>query len=584
MRLRRSGCGGTAYGEIFFAGAVGMLRLTPYLVALILTGPVLAGSLGALIPSFGFLPVLGKDDFGLDAWRALLDWPGIRVSVMLSFVSGLLTAGLSLLLALLFLAVFFETRAFVWLRQAIAPMLAVPHAAAAFALAFLIAPSGFLARLLSPWATGWQRPPDLLIVQDEWGLSLMAGLVMKEVPFLLLMALAPLAQIRAVERMRLARSMGYGRISAWFKTVVPALYPLLRLPLYAVIAYSSANIDVALILGPVSPPPLAVQVLRWSNDPDLDFRMIASAGAILQFGVTAGAIACWAFVERCVWTIARRWFVSGGRRGGNASLAAIGRVLFPLLLLATVLGIAALGLNAFARVWRFPDALPEHWTMAHWQGVAETAGGPIAATLGIALLTTFISLVLVIGVLENERQRGARSGQILEFLIYVPLLVPQIGFIFGLVLLAELAGVPPGGSLVAAGHVIFVLPYVYLSLSEAYRRQDPAWTKIARTLGQSAAGAFWKVRLPMLVTPLLTAFAVGAAISIGQYLVTRLLGAGRVETVTTEAIALAAGGDRRLIGAWALTQAILPVAGFALALAAPRVIWRNRRGMLGGSR
>ena len=88
----------------------------------------------------------------------------------------------------------------------------------------------------------------------------------------------------------------------------------------------------------------------------------------------------------------------------------------------------------------------------------------------------------------------------------------------------------------------------------------------------------------MLLTPLLTAFAVGAAISIGQYLVTRLLGAGRVETVTTEAIALAAGGDRRLIGAWALTQAILPVAGFALALAAPRIIWRNRRGMIGGDR
>ncbi|WP_193170190.1 ABC transporter permease [Nisaea nitritireducens] len=561
-----------------------MLRVAPYLVAAILTGPVLAGSLGALIPSFGFLPSLGHDEFGLDAWRALLDWPGIGGSVLLSFASGILTAGVSLLLALLFLAVFFETRAFVWLRQAIAPMLAVPHAAAAFALAFLIAPSGFLARLLSPWATGWQRPPDLLIVQDEWGLSLMAGLVMKEVPFLLLMALASLAQIHAGERMRLARSIGYGRISAWFKSVVPALYPLLRLPVYAVIAYSSANIDVALILGPVSPPPLAVQVLRWSNDPDLDFRMIASAGAILQFAVTAGAIALWILAERCVGLLTRGWLVSGRRRTGDTGLAALGQGLFPTLILASILGIAALGLNAFARVWRFPDALPGRWTLAHWQSVAETAGGPVVATLWIALLTTLLSLVLVVCVLENERQRDVRSGRILEFLIYVPLLVPQIGFIFGLVLLAELAETPPGGGLVAAGHIIFVLPYVYLSLSEAYRRQDPAWTKIARTLGQSAAGAFWKVRLPMLLTPLLTAFAVGAAISIGQYLVTRLLGAGRVETVTTEAIALAAGGDRRLIGAWALTQAILPVAGFALALAAPRLIWRNRRGMLGGVR
>mgnify|MGYP000011528881 CR=1 FL=1 len=168
-----------------------MLRVAPYLVAAILTGPVIAGSLGALIPSFGFLPVLGQDEFGLDAWRALLDWPGIGSSVLLSFVSGIVTSGISLLLALLFLAVFFETRAFIWLRQAIAPMLAVPHAAAAFALAFLIAPSGFLARLLSPWVTGRQRPPALSIGQDDWGLSLMAGLVRKEGALRPLIELAP---------------------------------------------------------------------------------------------------------------------------------------------------------------------------------------------------------------------------------------------------------------------------------------------------------------------------------------------------------------------------------------------------------
>lgn len=582
--MRQNGRGGTEYGELFITGNGRMLRVAPYLVAAILTGPVLAGIFGALVPSFGFFPALGHDMFGLDVWRALLAWPGLAGSALLSFASGLVTTAVAFALALLFLAVFFETRAFTWLRQAIAPLLAVPHAAAAFALAFLIAPSGFLARLLSPWATGWQRPPDLLIVQDEWGLSLMAGLIMKEVPFLLLMALAPLAQIHAGQRMRLARSLGYGQISAWFKSVVPALYPLLRLPLYAVIAYSSANIDVALILGPVAPPPLAVQVLRWSNDPELDFRMIAAAGAILQFVVTAMAIGIWALMEFCVVRMARGWLVTGVRSSGDAGLALLGRVTFPALILASALGIAALGINAFARVWRFPDALPGRWTLAHWQSVAETAAGPIFSTLWIALLTTALSLVLVIAVLENERRKGERPGRLLELLIYVPLLVPQIAFIFGLVLLAEIAGAPPGGGLVAAGHVIFVLPYVYLSLSEAYRRQDPAWTKIARTLGQSAAGAFWRVRLPMLLTPLLTAFAVGAAISVGQYLATRLLGAGRVETVTTEAIALAAGGDRRLIGAWALTQAILPVAGFALALAAPRVIWRNRRGMIGGDR
>src|SRR3546814_1071986 len=81
-----------------------------------------------------------------------------------------------------------------------APMVAVPHAAVALGLAFLIAPSGWLVRLVSPWATGWELPPDVATVQDPNALALALGLIVKELPFLLLMTLAALGQVRADER------------------------------------------------------------------------------------------------------------------------------------------------------------------------------------------------------------------------------------------------------------------------------------------------------------------------------------------------------------------------------------------------
>jgi putative thiamine transport system permease protein len=55
---------------------------------------------------------------------------------------------------------------------------------------------------------------------------------------------------------------------------------------------------------------------------------------------------------------------------------------------------------------------------------------------------------------------------------------------------------------------------------------------------------------------------------------------GRVSTLTTEAVALSSGGDRRLIGVYALSQTVLPLLGFALALALPALVYRNRRGVL----
>ena len=162
----------------------------------------------------------------------------------------------------------------------------------------------------------------------------------------------------------------------------------------------------------------------------------------------------------------------------------------------------------------------------------------------------------------------------------LPLLVPPVAFLFGLVMLQAQWAIRPGMAAVIVGHAVFVLPYVFLSLAESYRRLDPRWARLARSLGAGPARVFWGVRLPMLGAPLLTAAAVGFAVSIGQYLPTLLLGAGRISTITTEAVSLASGGDRRLAAVYALWQLALPALGFALALGLPRLVFRRRSGLL----
>ena len=83
----------------------------------------------------------------------------------------------------------------------------------------------------------------------------------------------------------------------------------------------------------------------------------------------------------------------------------------------------------------------------------------------------------------------------------------------------------------------------------------------------------------MLLKPILVAAGVGFAVSIGQYLPTLLIGAGRLPTITTEAVALASGGDRRIIGIYAFLQLLLPLLGFVLAALIPALLFRNRRDM-----
>jgi len=130
-----------------------VLRWVPRLTFALMLAPVVAGLAGTLAPAFGWLPALGGERPGLTAFASLLGWPGLARAVMLSATTGIGATLLSLVLAAVICAGWQGTRVFRMIEHTLSPMLAVPHAAAAFGMAFLIAPSGWLVRLLSPWAT-----------------------------------------------------------------------------------------------------------------------------------------------------------------------------------------------------------------------------------------------------------------------------------------------------------------------------------------------------------------------------------------------------------------------------------------------
>src|SRR6185436_11587280 len=106
--------------------------------------------------------------------------------------------------------------------------------------------------------TGWTAPPDVATVHDPWGFALIAGLVCKEVPFLLWNVAALLQRAgqgaELAQQLRVAATLGYPARSAWARLVWPQLLPRLALPLLAVWAYSLTVVDMALVLGPTRPP------------------------------------------------------------------------------------------------------------------------------------------------------------------------------------------------------------------------------------------------------------------------------------------------------------------------------------------
>lgn len=545
-------------------------------------GPVAAGLWGTVLPAFGHLPAAGLTGPSLDPFRDLIAWAGLPRAVFLSLSTGLLATVISLAIVILVTAGWSGTRPFRALERLLSPLLSVPHAAAAFGLAFLIAPSGWLSRLASPGLTGWDRPPDLLIVQDTWGLAMTAGLIVKEVPFLLLITLAALGQADAQRSVTIAQALGYGRVTGWLKTVFPRVYAQIRPPVYVVLAYSMSVVDVAVILGPNTPPPLSVQIVKWMSDPDLAMRLEAAAGALLQLALVIGALVVWRIGEAVVARLGRRWIASGARGRFDTIVAGAALVGGSASALIVLLGLVVLALWSFAGFWGFPEAFPDAFTARNWVRFGPGTLSAFGETALIALTVGLVAIVLTIGCLEAEYRYGLSFSQRAVWLLYLPLLIPQTAFLPGLQTLMLNLGADIGRLPVMMAHLVFVLPYVFLSLADPFRAWDRRMGTVAAALGASADGVLWRVRLPMLLRPILTALAVGLAVSVGQYLPTLLIGGGRIATLTTEAVALASGGDRRAIAVYGLMQTGAALVPFALALLIPALVWRNRRGLQHG--
>ncbi|WP_343054998.1 ABC transporter permease [Azospirillum oleiclasticum] len=558
------------------------LGLFPAVTVVVFLGPILVGLVGTLLPSFGILPALGGTEPTLKPWRDLLAAPGLTASIRLTLITGVAATLMSVALAFGIAAAWHGSRWFAVLRGVLPPLLAVPHAAFAIGFAFLVAPSGWIVRLLSPWATGWTRPPDIALVQDPWGIAYTLALVCKEVPFLVLAIAAALGQTGADGLLRAARSLGYGPVAAWVKVVLPLVYRQVRLPVLAVLAYSLSAVEPALVLAPTLPPPLTPLVLRWFADPDLALRFQAAAGAVLQSGLVGGAILLWLGGERAVALIGRRWACAGGRGGSGWGLRAVTAAGMALAVLAVAGSIAVLALWALARGWRFADPLPAGWTLdtlaAAWPGLA----GPALNTLLIGAAAVGVGLVLVAGCLENGRRLPAALAGRALWLVYLPLLVPSVGFLFGIQVVLVAAGLDGRWPALVWAHLLYVLPYMFLALADPWRALDERYERSARALGAGPWRSFLRVRVPLLLRPLATAAAIGFSVSVAQYLPTLFAGSGRVATLTTEAVVLASGADRRVTAVYAFAQALLPLLAFAAAVGVPAWMHRRRRGMRTG--
>lgn len=503
------------------------------------------------------------------AWARLLADPALPRALALSVGVGAAATAISLALTLWLVTQLHGRALWQRLERALGALLAVPHAAFAIGLALLLMPSGLLLRLAAPWA-GWASPPDVASVNDPFGVALVLGLVLKEVPFLLWNVAAQLRPVAQAAQLRqtllTGQAMGYAAASVWWRVLWPQLLPRLALPLLAVWAYGASVVDMALVLGPTNPPTLAQLAWGWLLDADAQMNAQGAAAALLLAGVVALGAALAVAGVRLLRPLLRAWQLRGDRPAAAAASRAVGAVVGAGALLYG-LASALLAFVSVASVWRFPSLWPQIVSFDAWAMVVASLP-VLGRTAGLALAAAATGVLLAVAWMETT---PAHWDDRAAPLVFATMLVPGVLLVAGLYQLTLVLRLDGSLSGLWLAHSLFSAPYALVALAPAYRGFDARYEQTARALGRSRMAFLARIKWPMLLAPLASAFAVGFAVSVAQYLSTQFVGAGRHATVTTEALTLASGGQRTLLAAYALLQALLPALVFGAAW------WLGRR-------
>ncbi|ABM04476.1 ABC transporter permease protein [Psychromonas ingrahamii 37] len=532
------------------------------LAILVCFTPLLPGLLGLLFSAFSYIPALNMQNFSLMGFSELLLWPGLRESILITIFVSLSSTFLSALLAFSILQSCWNKAYWKKLESLLAPILALPHVAFAIGFAFLFTPTGFIARLLNTLfndfsITHWS------LINDPYGLGLILGLTIKEIPFLLFMSIPLLKQLNVNSTLMTAQSLGYSKAQTWQKIILPQWLPKIRFTLFAVMAYSLSVVDVALVIGPTSPATFPVLIWQWLNDPDLATLPKASAGALSLLLMCLVLLYLIRFIEWLTIVKYRSWQTSGRRAlplaGKSALLVTYVISLTPLPLLI---------LWSFAQRWPFPELFPTHWSLRFWQQEWSFLWGIIGNSIFIALISATVALLFAIIIHEHSTRAMADRQRFVvpRLIISIPMLAPQLSILFGIQVATLFIAHQYYYLWVIWAHIFFVFPYVYLVLDGPWRSYDKRLDMIGLSLGMSPFKVWWKIKRPVLLPTLCIAWAVGISVSLAQYLPTLMLAGGRISTLTTEAVALASGQDRRISAIYALLQSLVPFFFYFLAI------------------
>ena len=228
-------------------------------------------------------------------------------------------------------------------------------------------------------------------------------------------------------------------------------------------------------------------------------------------------------------------------------------LLFPFLYLA---------IWTISRNWPWPYLIPSNFTFQAWRDFFfsdKKAWSALLNSFIIALGTMFLAIGISIPAAKALALYHFKAKEFVKLLVLAPIIIPPLAVTMGIHINFMRLGLSGSILGVMLVHLIPVIPYSIKILTHTFEGVGKKLEEQAQVLGANSFQRFFFITLPLIKPGIFSAAIMAFIISFSQYIVTFLMGEGRIITFPMLLFPLVNEGNRILasIYSWVFVLVVL---------------------------
>ncbi|MCY7409636.1 MAG: hypothetical protein LH473_05130 [Chitinophagales bacterium] len=199
------------------------------------------------------------------------------------------------------------------------------------------------------------------------------------------------------------------------------------------------------------------------------------------------------------------------------------------------LPILLLLLLSFSLQWRFPDVLPDTFSLGNWKALLQNQNGMMVSfeiSIFISIIVAFTSTAL--GFIMSRMIAFHSKKNLLIAFAYLPFVLSPV--IFASVLNFYFISADLSGNIfgVMLAQLFITLPFALLLFVDYWDLKLKSLEDLVSTLGGNSQQSLFKVIIPISKNLLLLCFFQTFLISWFEYGLTSVIGVGKIQTLTVK--------------------------------------------------